>query len=90
LFLYTNTKDRNIFLFYFCIFKQMHLNHGGQAEFAKAVPYPIANSVSYEIYRNMPNDTDLTPFKKNGNMGLNFAFINNKFDYHTLPRLTLI
>ncbi|MGE0020263.1 MAG: M20/M25/M40 family metallo-hydrolase [Draconibacterium sp.] len=53
------------------------------AEFAKAVPYPIANSVSYEIYRNMPNDTDLTPFKENGNKGLNFAYIRNKFDYHT-------
>ncbi len=53
------------------------------SEFAKAVPYPIANSVSYEIYRNMPNDTDLTPFKENGIRGLNFAYIDNRFDYHT-------
>jgi hypothetical protein len=53
------------------------------SEFSKAVPYPIANSVSYEIYRNMPNDTDLTPFKENGIKGLNFAFIDNRFDYHT-------
>lgn len=53
------------------------------SEFAKAVPYPVANSVSYEIYRNMPNDTDLSPFKKMENKGLNFAFIDNRFDYHT-------
>jgi uncharacterized Tic20 family protein len=53
------------------------------SEFAKVVPYPFANSLSYEIYRNMPNDTDLTPFKKNGNKGFNFAYIQNRFDYHT-------
>ncbi|HSH20621.1 MAG TPA: M20/M25/M40 family metallo-hydrolase, partial [Draconibacterium sp.] len=53
------------------------------SEFAKAVPYPIANSLSYEIYRNMPNDTDLSPFKNNGFKGFNFAYIENKFDYHT-------
>jgi uncharacterized Tic20 family protein len=53
------------------------------SEFAKVVPSPIANSLSYEIYRNMPNDTDLTPFKKNGYKGLNFSYIENRFDYHT-------
>lgn len=53
------------------------------SEFAKVVPFPIANSLSYEIYRNMPNDTDLTPFKNKGYKGFNFAYIENKFDYHT-------
>jgi hypothetical protein len=53
------------------------------SEFAKVVPFPIANSLSYEIYRNMPNDTDLTPFKNKGFKGFNFAYIENKFDYHT-------
>ncbi len=53
------------------------------SEFAKAVPSPIANSLSYEIYRNMPNDTDLTPFKNSGFKGLNFAYIENRYDYHT-------
>ncbi len=52
-------------------------------EFANAAPYPAANSLSYEIYRYMPNDTDLTPFKENGYQGLNFAYIDNRFDYHT-------
>ncbi len=53
------------------------------SEFAKVVPFPYANSLSYEIYRNMPNDTDLTPFKKHGFKGINFAYLENRFDYHT-------
>ena len=53
------------------------------SEFAKAAPYPIANSLNYEIYRNMPNSTDLTPFKNTGVKCLNFAFIENRYDYHT-------
>lgn len=52
-------------------------------EFAKAAPYPVANSLSYEIYKRMPNDTDLTIFKDAGFPGLNFAYIDNRFDYHT-------
>ena len=52
-------------------------------EFAKAVPYPVANSLSYEIYKRMPNDTDLTVFKKAGLPGLNFAYIDGLSHYHT-------
>jgi hypothetical protein len=51
--------------------------------FAEAAPHPSANSLSYEIYRRMPNDTDLTVFKKAGLPGLNFAYIGNAFFYHT-------
>ncbi len=51
--------------------------------FAKAVPHPIASSLSYEIYSRMPNDTDFSPFRQRGYQGLNFAFIDNGFDYHT-------
>ena len=53
------------------------------SEFAKVVPFPIASSLYYEIYRLMPNDTDLSPFKENGYKGFNFAYIENRFDYHT-------
>ncbi len=52
-------------------------------EFAKAVPYPATNSLSYEIYNMLPNVTDFTPFKQSGYQGLNFAYIENAFDYHT-------
>ncbi len=51
-------------------------------EFAQAVPYPTATSLMYEVYRRMPNDTDLTVFKKAGLAGLNFGFINEPEHYH--------
>lgn len=55
-------------------------------EFSKANPaYPVANSLMYSIYKMLPNDTDLTVFREDGNInGLNFAFIDDHFDYHTL------
>jgi len=49
---------------------------------ARAVPRAQANSVSYEIYRRMPNDTDLTVFKRGGLGGMNFAFIGHPEFYH--------
>ena len=53
------------------------------ASFAETVPHPAANSISYEVYARMPNDTDFSPFKQRGYPGLNMAFIENAFDYHT-------
>jgi hypothetical protein len=55
------------------------------SEFIKANPkYPAANSLMYSIYKMLPNDTDLTVFRENGNIsGFNFAFIGDHFDYHT-------
>lgn len=54
-------------------------------EFTKANPeYPVANSLVYSIYKMLPNDTDLTVFRENGDIeGLNFAFIDDHYDYHT-------
>lgn len=52
-------------------------------EFAKAVQHPVASSLSYEIYKRLPNDTDLTIFKDHGFPGLNFAFIEGLESYHT-------
>jgi hypothetical protein len=53
--------------------------------FKKAKPeYPVANSLLYSIYKMLPNDTDLTVFREDGNIdGFNFAFIDDHFDYHT-------
>ena len=48
----------------------------------QADPYPSANSVGYEIYRRMPNDTDFTPFKEAGKQGLNFAGLGRAHVYH--------
>jgi hypothetical protein len=53
--------------------------------FKNASPkYPTANSLMYSIYKMLPNDTDLTVFREQGNIqGFNFAFIDNHFNYHT-------
>jgi hypothetical protein len=50
---------------------------------AGAAPRPTAYSLSYEVYKRLPNDTDLTVFKQAGFPGLNFAFLDGYSRYHT-------
>ncbi|MEH6407255.1 MAG: M20/M25/M40 family metallo-hydrolase [Leeuwenhoekiella sp.] len=63
--------------------------NGGNAQlikaFAKANPeYPFANSLYYSIYKILPNDTDSTVLRKDGDIdSFFFAFIGDHFDYHT-------
>ncbi|SEC01393.1 Peptidase family M28 [Tenacibaculum sp. MAR_2009_124] len=46
--------------------------------------FPVSSSLFYSIYKILPNDTDLTVFREDGNInGFNFAFIDDHFDYHT-------
>lgn len=45
-------------------------------------PRPTANSLSYEVYQRLPNDTDFTPFREAGVQGLNFAAIGDPHVYH--------
>ncbi|WP_264535553.1 M28 family peptidase [Flavobacterium sp. N1736] len=66
----------------------METNKGNQTlvkEFAKAkAKYPVSNSLMYSIYKMLPNDTDLTVFREQGNIqGFNFAFIDGHYNYHT-------
>ncbi|HEX7286794.1 MAG TPA: M20/M25/M40 family metallo-hydrolase [Candidatus Angelobacter sp.] len=51
---------------------------------SRTVRSPVANSLSYEIYKRLPNDTDFSVFKRAGYPGLNFAFIDEVVHYHTL------
>jgi hypothetical protein len=51
--------------------------------FGQAASHPTANSLSYEIYKHMPNNTDFTVFRRAGYPGLNFAFIKGPEYYHT-------
>ncbi len=53
--------------------------------FAKARPrFPMASSLMYEVYKNMPNDTDATVFREELNIpGFFFAFIDGHYNYHT-------
>ncbi|MGE0582777.1 MAG: M28 family peptidase [Steroidobacteraceae bacterium] len=50
---------------------------------ADAVPRPVANSILYEVYRRMPNDTDYSVYKKQGKRGFNFAFTRGASLYHS-------
>lgn len=43
---------------------------------------PIANSLLFEIYKRMPNDTDMTSFKYARLAGMNFAAIEKPSTYH--------
>ncbi len=52
-------------------------------EFAKAAPHPLANSFFSEIYKILPNFTDLAVFKDDGLAGMNFAFTEGLTHYHT-------
>jgi Peptidase family M28 len=45
-------------------------------------PVAYANSLSYEVYQRLPNDTDFTPFREAGTQGLNFAAVDNAHVYH--------
>jgi hypothetical protein len=66
----------------------METNKGNEAlvkEFSNAkAKYPVSNSLMYSIYKMLPNDTDLTVFREQGNIqGFNFAFIDGHYNYHT-------
>src|SRR5215213_8995467 len=53
-------------------------------EFAKAAPHPVSHSLADELYKLLPNDTDMTVFRKSGLAGLNFAYIDGLSSYHTV------
>lgn len=48
----------------------------------KVATRPVATSMSFEIYKNLPNDTDFTYFKEAGMNGINHAFIDGFSYYH--------
>jgi hypothetical protein len=51
---------------------------------SKNVDRPVANSLIYEIYKRMPNDTDYSVYKRKGVMGVNFAFAQGVPVYHSV------
>lgn len=52
-------------------------------QLAAAIPQPLATSLSMDIYKIMPNNTDMSVFKRAGISGLNFAFGAGIAYYHT-------
>ena len=59
-------------------------NRGVIRMLAKNLSRPVANSLSYEFYQRMPNDTDFTLFREHQIAGVNFAFAGNAATYHSL------
>ncbi len=51
-------------------------------ELARADERPLTNSALYEMYRVLPNETDLSIFKDAGLPGLNLAYIGGLTHYH--------
>ena len=49
---------------------------------AEAYQKPVANSMSFEVYKLMPNSSDFTIFNKYGIKGVNHAFIDGFSYYH--------
>ena len=50
---------------------------------AKTLPRPATSSFYYDIYELLPNDTDLTVFKRAGLAGVGFAHIGRPAHYHS-------
>lgn len=50
---------------------------------AKAVPFPAAESLANEVFRRLPNDTDMTVFERAGLAGMDFANVHGLTHYHT-------
>ena len=58
-------------------------NAGLVDAWAQSVPAPRGDSSQVEIYRFLPNDTDLSPVLDAGRPGMNAAFIGGAHQYHT-------
>ena len=50
---------------------------------ARSLPRPYASSFFFNLYELLPNDTDLSVFKRAGIAGINFAAIRDVSHYHT-------
>ncbi|HEX3664710.1 MAG TPA: M28 family peptidase [Rhizomicrobium sp.] len=51
--------------------------------YARGTAHYATSSLYHEIYRFLPNDTDLTLFIAAGFPSFNFAYVGGVFDYHT-------
>jgi uncharacterized membrane protein len=52
-------------------------------EFYSSTRLPFSFSIAAEVYKNLPSDTDFTPFLREGYTGLNFSTLNCLKYYHT-------
>jgi hypothetical protein len=65
------------------MFETSRPNAAPVAVFASAVKRPAANSLATDVYRLMPNYTDVNTFSQRGWLTLNLAPIGNETRYHS-------
>ena len=65
------------------MFETSRPNAAAVALFATAVRRPVANSMTTDLYRLIPNSTDVTVFAERPWTILNFAVIGNETRYHS-------
>ncbi|HET7606782.1 MAG TPA: M28 family peptidase [Sphingomicrobium sp.] len=65
------------------MFETSRPNAAAVALFADAAKHPSANSLSTDVYRLMPNYTDVNSFSERGWLTLNLAPIGNETRYHS-------
>jgi len=65
------------------MFETSSPNDGLISAFAASAVRPVTSSAFYAVYKKLPNDTDLTIFRRQGLPGVNFAFLGGTAHYHT-------
>jgi MFS family permease len=50
---------------------------------AEAAPDPVATSLSHDVYKLLPNDTNFSIYRRAGHAGYDFAFVDQVYAYHT-------
>ncbi|NZA28493.1 M20/M25/M40 family metallo-hydrolase [Luteimonas sp. SJ-92] len=65
------------------MFRTVGANGGMVGTLARSVPGALADSVSNELFKVMPNDTDLSVFRDAGYLGMDFANVRGFTHYHT-------
>src|ERR1700684_1501481 len=65
------------------MFETGSANYWAVQVYSRFAKRPATNSLFYEAYKQLPNDTDFTVFKTVDYQGLNFAFIGGVNQYHT-------
>ena len=65
------------------MFETSQPNGPAMSVFGHAVRRPVASSMSTDIARLIPNDTDVTVYKERGWLTLNFAMVGNETRYHS-------
>jgi len=65
------------------MFETNRPNGAAIAAYASAVRRPFASSLSTDVARLIPNDTDVTTYKERGWLTLNSAIVGNETHYHS-------